>query len=184
MAQKATIYKVELSVADMDRDYYETHNLTVAKHPSETDERLMVRILAFALNAHEQLEFTRGISTDDEPDIWQKSLSGELELWVTLGLPGEKIVRQSCGKANEVIVYCYGGRTAEVWWEKIKNSTTRFDNLQVTNFSKKDTSDLGRMASRLMKLQVNIQDGDVMISVDDSIAYITPVKWKSADHSA
>ena len=184
MAQKATIYKVELSVADMDRDYYETHNLTVAEHPSETDERLMVRILAFALNAHEQLEFTRGISTDDEPDIWQKSLSGELELWVALGLPGEKIIRQSCGKANKVIVYCYGGRTAEVSWEKIKNSTTRFDNLQVTNFSKKDTSDLGRMASRLMKLQVNIQDGDVMISVDDSIAYITPVKWKSADHSA
>jgi uncharacterized protein YaeQ len=182
MAQKATICKVELSVADMDRDYYETHNLTVAKHPSETDERLMARILAFALNAHEQLEFTRGISTDDEPDIWQKSLSGELELWVTLGLPGEKIDRQSCGKANEVIVYCYGGRTAEMWWEKIKTSTTRFDNLQVTNFSKKDTSELGKMASRLMKLQVNIQDGDVMVSIDDNIVYVTPVKWKDADH--
>ena len=182
MAQKATIYKVELSVADMDRDYYETHNLTVAEHPSETDERLMVRILAFALNAHEQLEFTRGISTDDEPDIWQKSLSGELELWVALGLPGEKIIRQSCGKANKVIVYCYGGRTAEVWWEKIKNSTTRFDNLQVTNFSKKDTSELGKMASRLMKLQINIQEGDVMVSVDGSIVYITPVKWKDAEH--
>ena len=182
MAQKATIYKVELSVADMDRDYYETHNLTLAKHPSETDERLMVRILAFALNAHEQLEFTKGISTDDEPDIWQKSLSGELELWVALGLPSEKIVRQSCGKANEVIVYCYGGRTAEMWWEKIKNSTTRFDNLQVTNFSKKDTTELGKMASRLMKLQVNIQEGDVMVSVDGSIVYITPVKWKDAEH--
>jgi uncharacterized protein YaeQ len=178
MAQKATIYKVELSVADMDRDYYETHNLTVAKHPSETDERLMVRILAFALNAHEHLEFTRGISSDDEPDIWQKSLSGELELWVELGLPGEKIVRQSCGKAKEVIVYCYGGRTAEAWWEKIKNSTARFDNLRVINFLKKDTSELGEKAGRLMKLQVNIQDGDVMISVDDSIVYVTPVKWK------
>ena len=90
MAQNATIYKVELSVSDMDRHYYETHKLTVAKHPSETDERLMVRILAFALNAHEQLEMTKGLSTDDEPDIWQKSLSGELELWVALGLPGEK----------------------------------------------------------------------------------------------
>ncbi len=98
MAQKATIYKVELSVSDMDRHYYETHKLTVAKHPSETDERLMARILAFALNAHEQLEMTKGLSADDEPDIWQKSLSGELELWVALGLPGEKIVRQSCGK--------------------------------------------------------------------------------------
>jgi len=182
MAQKATIYKVELSVADMDRHYYETHNLTVAKHPSETDERLMVRILAFALNAHEHLEFTRGLSTDDEPDIWQKSLSGELELWVALGLPGEKIVRQSCGKANEVIIYCYGGSPAELWWEKIKNSTTRFDNLQVINFSKKDTSELGKQANRLMKLQVNIQDGDVMVSVDGSIVYLTPVKWKNADH--
>ena len=184
MAQKATIYKVELSAADMDRHYYETHNLTVAKHPSETDERLMVRILAFALNAHEQLEFTRGISTDDEPDIWQKSLSGEHELWVALGLPTEKVVRQSCGKANEVIIYCYGGSTAEVWWKKIKNSITRFDNLKVTNFLKKDTSELGKKANRLMKLQVNIQDDDVMVSVDDTIVHVSPVKWKSADHSA
>ena len=182
MAQKATIYKVELSISDMDRHYYETHNLTVAKHPSETDERLMVRILAFALNAHEYLEFTRGLSTDDEPDIWQKSLSGELELWVALGLPGAKIVRQSCGKADEVIIYCYGGRTAEIWWEKIKNSTARFENLQVVNFSEKDTSELGKKVSRSMRLQVNIQDGDVMVSVDGSIVYVTPVKWKNVDY--
>jgi uncharacterized protein YaeQ len=182
MAQKATIYKVELSVSDMDRHYYEIHKLTVAKHPSETDERLMVRILAFALNAHDKLEMTKGLSTDDEPDIWQKNLSGELELWVALGLPSEKVVRQSSGKASKVIVYCYGGRTAEMWWEKIKNSTTRFDNLQVTNFSENDTSDLGKLASRSMKLQVNIQEGDVMVSVDDSIVYVTPVRWKDAGH--
>ena len=178
MAQKATIHKVELSISDMDRHYYETHNLTVAKHPSEMDERLMVRILAFALNAHERLEFSRGLSTDDEPDIWQKSLSGELELWVALGLPSDKVVRQSCGKADEVIVYCYGGRTAEIWWEKIKNSTTRFNNLQVINFSETDTSELAKQASRSMKLQVNIQDGDVMVSVGGSIVYVTPIKWK------
>ena len=178
MAQKATIHKVELSVYDMDRHYYETHNLTVAKHPSETDERLMVRILAFALNAHERLEFSRGLSTDDEPDIWQKSLSGELELWVALGLPSDKVVRQSCGKADEVIVYCYGGRTAEIWWEKIKNSTTRFNNLQVINFSETDTSELAKLTSRSMKLQVNIQDCDVMVSVGGSIVYVTPIKWK------
>ncbi|MDE1131761.1 MAG: YaeQ family protein [Ascidiaceihabitans sp.] len=181
MAQKATIYKVELSVCDMDRHYYETHKLTVAKHPSETDERLMVRILAFALNAHEQLEMTKGLSTDDEPDIWQKSLSGELELWVALGLPSEKIVRQSCGKADQVIIYTYGGTTAEVWWEKIKNSTTRFDNLQVLNFAENDTNELGKLANRSMKVQVNIQDGDVMVSLDDNIVYLTPIKWKSGD---
>ncbi len=180
MAQKATIYKVELSVSDMDRHYYETHKLTVAKHPSETDERLMVRILAFALNAHEQLEMTKGLSTDDEPDIWQKSLSGELDLWVALGLPSEKVVRQSCGKASKVIVYSYGGRTAEMWWEKIKNGTTRFDNLQVMNLSETETRDLAELADRSMKVQVNIQDGEVMVSVDDAIVYVTPIEWKNA----
>lgn len=180
MAQKATIYKVELSVSDMDRHYYETHKLTVAKHPSETDERFMVRVLAFALNAHEHLEMTKGLSTDHEPDIWQKSLGGELELWVALGLPSEKVVRQSCGKASKVIVYSYGGRTAEMWWEKIKNSTTRFDSLQVMNLSEKGTRDLGDLANRSMKLQVNIQDGEVMISSDDNIVYVTPIEWKSA----
>ena len=174
MAQNATIYKVELSVSDMDRHYYETHKLTVAKHPSETDERLMVRIVAFALNAHERLEMTKGLSTDDEPDIWQKSLSGELDLWVALGLPSEKVMRQSSGKADKVVVYSYGGRTADVWWEKIKNRITRFDNLDVVNLSETDTRALAKLASRAMKLQINIQDSEIMVSVDDSVVYITP----------
>ena len=104
MALSATIYKVELTISDMDRHYYETHKLTVAKHPSETDRRLMVRLLAFALNAHENLEMTKGLSTDEEPDIWQKSLSDELELWITLGMPPEKTLRQSCGKAGQVAI--------------------------------------------------------------------------------
>jgi uncharacterized protein YaeQ len=180
MAQNATIYKVELSVSDMDRHYYETHKLTVAKHPSETEERLMVRIIAFALNAHDSLEMTKGISTEDEPDIWQKSLSGELEVWVALGLPAEKVVRQSCSKAERVIVYPYGGRTAEIWWDKVKASTVRFENLQVTCFSEADTGKLAKLASRAMKLQVNIQDGDVMVGVGDAIVNLTPQKWKSA----
>ncbi|WP_394153663.1 YaeQ family protein [Loktanella salsilacus] len=179
MAQKATIYKVELSVSDMDRHYYETHKLTVAKHPSETDERMMVRLLAFALNAHELLEMTKGLSTDDEPDVWKKSLSGELELWVALGLPSEKVVRQSCGKADAVVVYCYGGRPAEVWWDKIRNSTTRFDNLAVVNLEEAETGELATLADRSMKLQVNIQDGEVMVSTGDRIVYVTPVIWKS-----
>lgn len=180
MAQNATIYKVEISVSDMDRHYYETHKLTVARHPSETEERLMVRILAFALNAHASLEMTKGISTEDEPDIWQKSLSGELEVWVALGLPTEKVVRQSCSKAERVIVYPYGGRTAEMWWDKIKASTVRFENLQVTSFSEVDTGKLAKLANRAMKLQVNIQDGDVMVGVGDVIVNLTPQKWKSA----
>ncbi len=180
MAQNATIYKVELSISDMDRHYYETHKLTVAKHPSETDERLMVRIIAFALNAHENLEMTKGLSTDDEPDIWQKSLSGELDVWVALGLPSEKVIRQSCSKARKVVVYPYGGKTAEVWWDKNKNSVLRFDNLHVMNLSEKDTAELAKLASRAMKVQINIQEGDAMVSVGDSIVYVTPLKWKTA----
>ena len=180
MAQNATIYKVELSVSDMDRHYYETHKLTVAKHPSETEERLMVRIVAFALNAHEHLEMTKGLSTDDEPDIWQKSLTGALDVWVALGLPSEKVMRQSCGKAGKVIVYPYGGRTAEIWWDKIKKNTTRFQNLQVVNFSEKDTGELAKLASRTMRLQISIQDGDVMVSDGDRTVYMTPLEWKSA----
>ncbi|MEP3948150.1 YaeQ family protein [Ascidiaceihabitans sp.] len=180
MAQKATIYKVELSVSDMDRHYYETHKLTVAKHPSETDERMMVRVLAFALNAHEQLEMTKGLSSDDEPDIWQKSLSGELETWITLGLPSEKIVRQSCGKAKQVIIYAYGGNPAEMWWSKVQNSTTRFENLSVVSFAQDETTEMAKLADRTMKVQVNVQDGDVMVSVGENIVYVTPVAWKAA----
>ncbi len=116
----------------------------------------MVRLLSFALNAHEHLELIKGLSTDDEPDIWQKSLSGELDVWVALGLPSEKVMRQSCGKADKVIVYPYGGRTAEVWWDKVKNSTTRFDNLQVVRFPEADTAALAKLASRAMKIQVNV----------------------------
>jgi uncharacterized protein YaeQ len=180
MAQNATVYKVELSVADMDRNYYETHKLTVAKHPSETDERLMVRIVAFALNAHENLAMIRGLSADGEPDIWQKSLSGELDVWVSLGLPSEKVMRQSCSKAERVIVYPYGGRPAEIWWEKIKGSTTRFDNLEVVSFSEKDTGELAKLANRSMKLQINIQEGDVMVNAGDDTVYVSPLRWKSA----
>ncbi|GLS88612.1 hypothetical protein GCM10010873_36520 [Cypionkella aquatica] len=180
MAQNATVYKVELSVSDMDRHYYETHKLTIAKHPSETDERLMLRIVAFALNAHKNLEMTKGISTNDEPDIWQKSLSGELEVWVALGLPSEKVMRQSCSKADKVVVYPYGGKTAEIWWDKIKDGSLRFANLQVIGFSEKDTTELTKLANRTMQLQVNIQDGELMVSVADHIVYLTPLKWKAA----
>lgn len=180
MAQNATIYKVELSVADMDRHYYETHKLTLAKHPSETDERLMLRILAFALNAHEHLEMTRGLSSDDEPDIWQKALSGEIDLWVALGQPSEKLLRQSCSKAGRVVVYPYGGRAAEVWWDKTRQGTTRFTNLAVVHFSEADTTALARLAARAMKLQVTIQDGAATVSLDDAMVTVTPQIWKRA----
>lgn len=178
MALKATIYKAEIIIADMDRHYYETHNLTIARHPSETDERMMVRLLSFALNAHESLNFTKGISSEGEPDLWQKSLSGEINLWIDLGLPSEKRVRQACGKAEKVIVYCYGGRTAVAWWDKIQGNLGRFKNLEVINLSKNDTELLMNMSNRSMQLQINIQDGDVFVNSGMDCVDVKLEKWK------
>ena len=129
MALKATIFKATLSIADMDRHYYADHHLTLARHPSETDERMMIRLLAFALNASDRLEFTRGLSTDDEPELWQKSLSDEIELWIELGLPEESRLRKACNRAREVVLYTYGGRAVPLWWNKHQSKLARFDNL-------------------------------------------------------
>src|SRR5690242_13559913 len=110
MALKSTIFKATLAVADLDRGYYAEHALTVARHPSETDERMMVRLLAFALHADERLEFGRGISSDDEPALWLKEYSGEIRLWIEVGLPDERLLRRAAGRADQVVVLAYGGR--------------------------------------------------------------------------
>src|SRR5258705_10302215 len=117
MALKSTIFKAELSVADIDRGYYRDHVLTIARHPSETDERMMVRLLAFALHADERLAFGRGLSTEDEPDLWQRDLTGSIEKWIDVGLPDEREVRKACGRARAVYVLAYGGRAGGVWGE-------------------------------------------------------------------
>jgi uncharacterized protein YaeQ len=174
MALKATIFKTTLNIADMDRHYYGDHQLTLAQHPSETDERLMVRLLAFALNASEALTFTKGISTDDEPDLWQKSLSDDIELWIELGLPDESRLRKACGRAAQVILYTYGGRAVPLWWEKIQSRVSRFDNLTIVELPPEATAALGAMADRNMNLQVTIQDGEVGIGNESDRITITP----------
>jgi uncharacterized protein YaeQ len=118
MAIKSTIFKARLNIADMDRPYYGEHTLTLARHPSETDERMMVRLLAFALFADERLEFGRGLSAEDEPALWRKDYSGAIERWIEVGLPDEKALRKAAGRAAEVIVVAYGGRAMDVWWAK------------------------------------------------------------------
>lgn len=161
MALNATISKAELHIADMDRQYYQQHNLTLAQHPSETAERLMLRLLVFALHASESLAFTRGLSTDDEPDIWQKDLTGDIELWIELGLPSDKRIRKACGLARQVFVYSYGRGTAEMWWKNSQPILARFDNLTVVHIPQDITKALAKFAERQMQLQISIQDGDV-----------------------
>ena len=132
MAIGATVHKVSLTIADMDRQYYQVHELTVAMHPSENDHRFIIRIIAFALNAHEQLIFTKGLGADDEPEVWQKSLAGDIELWIDFGQIDEKRIRRACGRAKHVKVYTYQERKAMLWWEQHKKKLARHDNLAWT----------------------------------------------------
>jgi len=162
MALKATIFKVSLQIADMDRHYYGDHGLTLARHPSETDERMMVRLLAFALNAHEELTFGKGLSTEDEPDLWQKDLTGAIDLWLDVGQPDDKRMLKACGRAAQVVVYSYGP-TAHVWWGQVQGRVERARNLRVLQVPPAASQALARLAQRTMQLQCTIQDGQLWI---------------------
>lgn len=162
MALKHTIFKVELAIADMDRHYYETHSLTVAQHPSETEERMMVRIFAFARHAHERLVFAKGLSVDDEPDLWHVDYTGDILTWIDVGLPDERRIRKACGRSNEVMVYLYGGNIADMWWKDNESKVKSLSKVSVFNLP--DTEALTAMAKRNMQLQYSIQDGEVWLS--------------------
>ena len=146
MALGSTVYKAELSVADIGRNYYADHVLALARHPSETEERLMVRLLAFALHAHNDLRFGRGLSTDDEPDLWQKDPTGVIDLWIDVGLPDERAVRKACGRASRVVVLAYGGRKLDMWWQQNAEALARNRNLEVLTISPEETSQLAALA--------------------------------------
>lgn len=163
MALKATIFKAELQIADMDRHYYQDHALTIARHPSETDERMMVRLLAFALHADESLVFGKGLSTDEEPDLWQKDLTGAIDLWLDVGLPDEKRLRKAAGRARQVVVYSYGGSGADRWWSQAGTALERVRNLTVMNLPKASSQALAKLAQLSMRLQFTIQEGQIWI---------------------
>lgn len=167
MAQNSTIFKADLTLSDMDRHYYATHALTLARHPSETDERMMVRLLAFVLNASDTLAFGKGISSDDEPDLWQKDLTGAVEKWIEVGLPDEKRLRRACGVSREVIVYPYSGNSAALWWEQNRRAFEKLDKLSVVTVPPEIADALTRMAQRTMQLQATIQDGEVWLGNDE-----------------
>jgi len=174
MALKATISKAELHIADMERGYYQDHALTIARHPSETEERMMVRLLAFALNADDTLAFGAGLSTDDEPDLWRKDLTGNIETWIDVGLPDEKRIRKACGRAQKVIVYSYGGRAAQLWWKQTGDALARLEKLTVFDLPQASTRALAELADRNMEMQITIQDGQIWISNDGASVQLEP----------
>lgn len=175
MATKATINKALLNIANMDLHYYAEHNLTLAQHPSETDFRLMVRLLAFVFNAHEDLAFSKGISQDDEPDLWQKDLSDDILLWIDLGQPDIKRIKKACGRAEKVIIYTYQEGMARPWWKGIQTLVTRFDNLSVIFLDIE--GDIETLAKRAMNFQANIFDKELTLSDEEQNIIVKEEIW-------
>lgn len=180
MALKATIFKVTLGVADMDRPYYAEHALTLARHPSETDERMMVRLLAFAMFADERLEFGRGISAEDEPALWLKDYSGNIRRWIDVGLPDERVLRRAAGRADEVILIAYGGRSVDLWWAKEGKALARLDKLRVLALTAEQSTALAALAQRNMNLQCTIEDGQIWFTDGEQTVLIELRRLNSA----
>lgn len=176
MALKSTIFKAELQVADLDRGHYGTYPLTIARHPSENDARMMLRLLAFALFADERLEFGKGISSDDEPALWQKDLTGEVERWIELGEPEERLLRRAAGRAREVVLITYGGNASVVWWQKNGNALAALSNLTVLRVTPDECAALATLAERGMQIQATMQDGGVMLTNGVSVVDVHP-EW-------
>ncbi|HVF35498.1 MAG TPA: YaeQ family protein [Candidatus Saccharimonadia bacterium] len=175
MAPKATVYKAELEISDVDRGYYGSHALTLAQHPSETPERLMVRLFAFALFAHERLEFGRGLSSEDEPDLWRRSLTGEIEQWIELGQPDEARIRKACGRAREVVVVGYSGRGFAIWWEKNAAALARCSNLVVVDLPAGTPEALLPLLGRSMALHALVQEGELQLSSATEHVAVVPM---------
>ncbi|QDH70247.1 YaeQ family protein [Marilutibacter alkalisoli] len=163
MALNSTVVKAELQISDMDRHYYATHDLTLAQHPSETDQRLMVRVVAFALYASDRLEFGRGLSTEEDPDLWQRDYTGDIDLWIDLGQPDESRIKKACARARQVVVINYSGNSAEIWWGKIASSLTRLKNLTVLDLPPGTVDELAAIGKRGMRLQALIQDRELQL---------------------
>jgi uncharacterized protein YaeQ len=164
VALKATIFKANLSVANMNIHHYCDYNLTMARHPSENSQRMMYRLVAYALLSQENPEFTKGLSTDSEPELWCHNYGGEIEHWVELGQPDEKRIRQACGKAKKVSIFTYQENTADSWLQSIESKIWRFEHLNITHLSKLDGDQFEDLVERSMNLSCNIQDNEAWIS--------------------
>lgn len=174
MALKATVIKAELQLSDLDRHHYATYPLTLAQHPSETDQRLMVRLVAFALFASERLEFGRGLSNEEDPDLWLRDYTGEIEQWIDLGQPDESRIRKACGRARQVIVVNYGGRAADLWWDRNAASLARLENLTVIDIDAASVEALAAMMDRNMRLNAIVQEGELQLMGDHGSVALHP----------
>lgn len=178
MALKATIYKAAIELADMDRNYYDSLQLTIAQHPSETEQRLMVRLMAYLLNAHNDLQFGKGVSDEDEAAIWQINYSDEIALWIELGQLDEKRLKKACNKAAHVKLYCYGS-SVDTWWSQSQNALNKYPKLSIEQFSTSTSDALIKLLSRTMEFQCSIQDGQLWLTSGDESLLIETTTLKT-----
>lgn len=182
MALRASIHKATLQISDIDRGHYEAHSLTIARHPSETDERMMVRLFAYAQHANDLLAFGKGLSTQEEPDLWEKDLTNKISLWIEVGLPTAKRLIQAAGLAESVVVYSYG-QSADVWWRQTESLVTRLKNLRVVHLDTAFTQALSKQSARHIEASCMIQDSQTMWTNEDSTLFITPEIWRTENKS-
>ena len=186
MALKSTIFKVNLQIADIDNSYYADHALTLARHPSETDERMMLRLVALAFQAHQlnsvcggdgTLAFGAGLSDPDEPDVSLVDFTGRMRLWLEVGQPEDKPLLKACGKADEVMLYCFSS-SADIWWKGMENKLSRPKNLHIFRIPAASSQALIPLAQRSMQLQATIQEGVLMLGDNARTVDVEPIRWK------
>lgn len=186
MALKSTIFKANVAIADIDHAYYADHTLTLARHPSETDERMMIRLAALALNAHKLqtecggdgvLGFGAGLSNPDDPDVFLRDFTERTRLWIEVGQPEEKPLVKACSKADEVCVYCFSS-AAEIWWRGIENKVSRLQNLHVYRVPAASSQALAGLAQRSMQLQATVQEGTLTLGSEAGHVDLEPLRWK------
>lgn len=180
MALKATIYKAELQLADMDRNHYADLALTIARHPSETDERMMVRVLMYALYAQDGIALAKGLSDVDEPAVWVKDMTGAIKLWIDIGQPDETRLRKACGRAEQVVVVCHSS-SCEIWWKQVEDRLARLRNLTVLRLPAPTAQALAGLAERTMRLQCLVQDGAISLSTDAAVVEVALEPLKRVD---
>ncbi len=186
MALKSTVFRASLAIADIDHGYYADHTLTLARHPSETDERMMIRLAALALNAHRlqtecggdaTLAFGAGLSNPEDPDVSLRDFTGQTRLWIEVGQPDDKPLAKACGKADQVSVYCFS-QAAEIWWRGIESRLSRLQNLSVFRVPAAASQSLAALAQRSMQLQATIQEGALIMSDGSGHVEVEPLRWK------
>lgn len=181
MALKAQVIKAKLQIADMDRHHYQDYELRLAQHPSETDERLMIRLLAFILNASEQLEFSRDLSGEGGAELWSPNMEGGVDLWVIFGTPDEKWIRKASQQAKQVKLYAYGGRSVPVWWQQNSGALQRYKNLEVWQLADDSIKALAEFVNRSVNLQCTVNEGQVWITNGNQNVALEPQCLKGTE---